>query len=216
MISAVMVGRTKDHKRGPNREPYHDVSDDLKLIISWIQIQSTLTTTFNSVPWGSSFTSFSRGAGVPVNLDVSQAFSSASCRLSLPFLMSFQVSVILTCSIAVSVVLGSSIGMCFTRHLNDHAHRRQAQRSVGSTWLLTLLLLMYPRYESTNIFVFSSYRNFCNTQMHPHTHIATVSDTTYTVYPTRHSLFSDVFKRRAFRIPSLEKTLVSFAGRPNT
>merc|ERR1711871_175962 len=111
---------------------------------------------------GDVFTSLSLGAGKIVNFDIAGVFSLSSCKLSLSFLDSFHFSVIVISTIVVSMLLGIFIGMYATRHPNpdsglngvDNFHRRQAQRSSGTTAMLTLLLLVYPSIANKTFIVF--------------------------------------------------------------
>ena len=93
LVSAVMIARTKNTKTSSRGHNFKQaVSDQVKILVSWLQILGRVTRTFSGVPWGKRFSGFSEGAGAPMSLDLQFILSSlGACNLALPFLQKFQV-----------------------------------------------------------------------------------------------------------------------------
>ena len=140
LVSFVFVKRKKTLHKHHQHDVLEEISAQFKIFTSWLQILSVLTKTFNAVPWGSSFTSFSQSSGTVVNLDLSFLSSMATCSLSLPFLEQYGLSTLYPIAITVAVKLGQCLAMVNVKDVD----RRLAQSAQGDKIFLLFIMLLFP------------------------------------------------------------------------
>ena len=152
LVSFALVKRTKTLKKhAPDKQRLAvEIAALLKILTSWLQIFSVLTKTFNSVPWGSSFTSYSQSSGTVVNLDLSFLSSYAVCSLSLPFLEQYALSAVYPIAITIAVKLGQRAAMI---NVKD-PRRRDAQSAKGDKIFLLFIMLLFPSIANKSFTVF--------------------------------------------------------------
>jgi hypothetical protein len=150
IISFVLVKRTKTLDKHKQHDIVEEISAQFKILTSWLQILSVLTKTFNAVPWGSSFTSFSQSSGTVVNLDLSFLSSMATCSLSLPFLEQYGLSTLYPIAITVAVKLGQCLAMVNVKDVD----RRLAQSAQGDKIFLLFIMLLFPSIANKSFTVF--------------------------------------------------------------
>jgi len=161
-ITALIICRTHAHKE----KKVSELATEVKILVSWLQILSVVSQTFDSVQWPSRFTSASQGANI-VNLDLSFLMASAgACKLALPFMGKFVVSAATPFGLILSVKLAEFVGVrcsgtkkeAETEDKQDKedeivkeeerlhpAHEKlEAQKSASAKMIITLLLLLYP------------------------------------------------------------------------
>ena len=111
LITLIMVFTTHAHKET-------NVSVLLiegKILVSWLQILSVITQTFDSVKWPDKFTSASQATNI-VNLDLSFVLSSAgACTMAVPFMDKFAFSAVSPFGLILSVKLAQIVGMALSR-----------------------------------------------------------------------------------------------------
>jgi hypothetical protein len=140
IVSFVLVKRTKTLDKHKQHDIVEEISAQFKILTSWLQILSVLTKTFNAVPWGSSFTSFSQSSGTVVNLDLSFLSSMATGSLSLPFLEQYGLSTLYPVVITIAIFSGRALAMIGVKDLD----RRLAQTAKGDKIFLLFIMLLFP------------------------------------------------------------------------
>jgi hypothetical protein len=168
LISGVIIVRTTAPTTAGNhhsKKTYSSMEvmfDQLKILVSWLQILSMMTHTFGRVPWGNRFTAFSQSAGAPTNLDLQFILSSSgACSLALPFLEKFQISIVLPFFVVGLIKLAEVLAIQFTkRQIKGKKQARyirdlhKAQRNQGDKIALLMLLLMYPSIANQAFSIF--------------------------------------------------------------
>jgi hypothetical protein len=150
IISFVLVKRTKSLDKHHQHEIVEELLAQFKILMSWLQILSVLTKTFNAVPWGSSFTSFSQSSGTVVNLDLSIVSSLATCKLALPFLEQYGLSTLYPVVITIAIFSGRALAMIGVKDLD----RRLAQTAKGDKIFLLFIMLLFPSIANKSFTVF--------------------------------------------------------------
>jgi hypothetical protein len=150
IISFVLVKRTKTLDKHHQHDILEEISAQFKILTSWLQILSVLTKTFNAVPWGSSFTSFSQSSGTVVNLDLSIVSSLATCKLALPFLEQYGLSTLYPVAITIAIFSGRALAMIGVKDPD----RRLAQTAKGDKIFLLFIMLLFPSIANKSFTVF--------------------------------------------------------------
>jgi hypothetical protein len=150
IVSFVLVKRTKTLDKHKQHDIVEEISAQFKILTSWLQILSVLTKTFNAVPWGSSFTSFSQSSGTVVNLDPSIVSSLATCKLALPFLEQYGLSTLYPVAITIAIFSGQALA---TIGVKD-PDRRLAQAAQGDKIFLLFIMLLFPSIANKSFTVF--------------------------------------------------------------
>ena len=166
LATFISVYKTKTHKQEVHEFLKDHFLGQLRILISWAQIISAVTITFNSVSWPSNFKQSSQFVGF-VNLDVAVLLPYASCRLSLPFgwklgmhiatPVAFVLMIKIATFVAVRMVVEKSKKKSTSRNspttrselAEQRALRTDAQQAQGHNIMLTLLLLIYPSLSTT-------------------------------------------------------------------
>ena len=130
------------------------IAAQVKILASWLQIFSTLTKTFDSVPWGDSFTGYSQGSGSVVNLDISWFTSSAVCSLSLPFLQQFAVSAVFPICVYIAIKSATYLAMLGVVNTTENPNRREAKGAESYVILIMLIMMLFPSIANKSFTVF--------------------------------------------------------------
>jgi hypothetical protein len=149
VISFVIIKKVKTLKKHKDNDPVGSISTQFEVLTSWLQILSVLTKTFDGVPWGESFTSYSKGSGVVVNLDLS-FFLRTSCSMSLPFLE--QVGLLALYPIFITVAI--KLGQCLAMKRIKEKGRLTAQGAMGDKITLLFIMLLFPSIANKSFTVF--------------------------------------------------------------
>ena len=150
MITFIIIKKSKVLKPHAPEGLATMISAEVKILVSWLQIFSVLTKTFDAVPWGKSFTSYSQGSGAVVNLDLSLILSASSCGLSLPFLQGFAISAIFPIGIVIAIKMAQCISYCLTK---DKEHRI-AQVAKADKLMLLFMMMLFPSIANKSFTVF--------------------------------------------------------------
>ena len=142
LFSFVVLKKVKVLKKHGLKSKMVEISAQIKIFASWLQILSVLATTFDAVPWGSSFTSFSQNSGAVVNLDVSFITSSAACSLSLPFLHKFGLSALfpLGTSLVIKLAQFLILKMSVPVKVEDAKNKKMAVEAKADKLVLLFLV----------------------------------------------------------------------------
>lgn len=164
LFTFILVSSTKGFTEEPRREPFHDIYDDVRVFVSWVQIFATITLTFDRVPWGSAFISYNTMLGVPLTFDLQRMLSFSSCQLSLSFLESTMLTNVFAILLLVSAYIGQWLGMRLTCCSRSHdggaskitspEEKIMAQESTGYETILSTALFLYPLLLNRSFNVF--------------------------------------------------------------
>eukprot|EP00946_MAST-07B_sp_MAST-7B-sp1_P005297 g5297.t1 len=127
------------------------------IMISWMQIFSAITVTYDSVSWPDMFADYSLFFGI-INLDINFFMPALDCRLAVPFLDKFALHMATPIAIVVTVLVSKWAAACITvlmwRPKTKGQRRgnrwrltkvaREAQTSYAYKIVLNILLLLYP------------------------------------------------------------------------
>ena len=140
-----------------------DLKSQVTILISWVQVLSAVTVTFDGVPWPASFKAYSQGSGAIVNLDLSWLLSEMSCAFSVPFSVKFLLH-LSTPFVVVLAVKGAHVASVLigkTRQTSavSTARRNVAEhrRGFADHTLFAIMLLLYPGITSR---IFQMFRCF--------------------------------------------------------
>ena len=149
VMSFVIIKKVKTLEKHKENDLMESISTQFAVLTSWLQILSVLTKTFDGVPWGESFTSYSKGSGVVVNLDFS-FFLRTSCSMALPFLEQFGLLALYPIFITVAIKLGQCLAMKRVKEQD----RRTAQGAMGDKITLLFIMLLFPSIANKSFTVF--------------------------------------------------------------
>merc|ERR1712166_1227979 len=139
MISLLCEGKT--NKARSDAEKGSALVGQLKILLTFVQILSSMQTTYNGIPWPLAFISFVIPLGA-INLDVVGLFGANVCSMAVPFAGKFLVHMSMPPMLAVGIIAAYLISNCIkppkTKELQHH---RQAQTLK---LLIGLVLFMYP------------------------------------------------------------------------
>ena len=102
IISLLCEGRT--NKATSDAETGSALVGQLKILLTFIQILSSMKTTYNGIPWPLAFITFVIPLGA-INLDVVGLFGANVCSMSVPFAGKFLVHMSMLPMLAVGIVL---------------------------------------------------------------------------------------------------------------
>ena len=151
----LVVLKTETHTEDNDVATLKDhIAGQASILISWAQIVSAVTVTFNSVSWPTNFSTASQTVGV-VNLDLSFLLPHASCRMSLSFGLKLCIHVATPVACALATKLATFVAIKLSKNISRTS--MDAKDHKGHNILLTLLLLLYPSLTTK---VFTSLRCF--------------------------------------------------------
>ena len=152
-----LIGRLEGNSRGNANGETMMQSDvqvlvgRIKIVWDWVQCFGALTTVFDSVPWPSTFKSFSMHVGDAFNFDLSALLGYSSCRLAVPFLDQFLVHMMFPFFVLVAIMLAR-----LPAHFkNKSPALRQKQHELMVKNGTAVVLLMYPVSGLCGLRVFS-------------------------------------------------------------
>ena len=150
-----VVVKTKTHTEDDDTATVMDhITGEVSILISWAQVVSAVTVTFNSVSWPEDFSGASQTIGF-VNLDLSFLLPYASCNMSL----SYAWKLLIHASTPVACVLTTKFATFVAIKLSNNKSQTstEAKENKGHSIFLTLLLLLYPSLTTK---IFTSLRCF--------------------------------------------------------
>jgi hypothetical protein len=154
LIAFIVVKKTSALTKHKGTTTKVKIGAQVKILASWLQIFSTLTKTFDSVPWGDSFTGYSQGSGSVVNFDISWFTSSAVCTLSLPFLQQFAVSAIFPICVYIAIKLATYLAMLGVVNTTEDPNRREAKEAKSYVMFIMLIMMLFPSIANKSFTVF--------------------------------------------------------------
>lgn len=133
------------------------ILDLVAIMISWMQIFSAITVTYDSVSWPDSFTDYSLSLGI-INLDINFVMPAVDCHLAIPFLDKFALHMATPIAVVLTVgasKLAATALTVLTWHPKTKGQRRgnrwrltkgprEAQNAYAYKIVLNILLLLYP------------------------------------------------------------------------
>jgi len=136
LITLICEGKTNKAAEAGNK-----VFGQIKIMIAFVQILSSMNTTYNGIPWPLAFTTFLVPLGA-INFDVVGLFGTSVCSMAVPFASKFLVHMSMPPMLAVGIVVAyfasNVVKSPKTKHIK--AHRRAHIIKL----LLGLVLFMYP------------------------------------------------------------------------
>jgi hypothetical protein len=117
------------------------VIGQIKIMITFVQILSSMKTTYNGIPWPLEFLSFVVPLGV-INLDVIGLFGTTVCSMAVPFSSKFLVHVSMPPMLSFGIVMANLISKLIrppqTTESRNHRWAATSKQFIG------MLLFMYP------------------------------------------------------------------------
>ena len=113
LLALFLIYRTKGHHKKKDISP---TTTEVKILISWLQILSVVSQTFDSVKWTPGFTAASQSTNI-VNLDVTALFGNipAACTMAIPFMSKFAVSASAPIGFTLAIKLGEMVAIMLTK-----------------------------------------------------------------------------------------------------
>ena len=136
LIYLTCEGKTNNAAQAGNK-----VFGQIKIMIAFVQILSSMKTTYNGIPWPLAFTLFLIPLGA-INLDVVGLFGTSVCSMAVPFASKFLVHMSMPPMLAVGIIAAYFVSKRVKPPKTEHfkAHRRAQVIKL----LLGLILFMYP------------------------------------------------------------------------
>ena len=123
------------------------------IIISWLQILSALTITYN-ISWPSNFSTFSKSAGSFVNLDLFFFLSIGSCQMAVPFINKFLLQILTPVLFALAVVAAwLLLKICHGRKKGWKAIQK-ARSEQAQSIVVVVVQLIYPKLATATFRMF--------------------------------------------------------------
>ena len=136
LLNLLCEGKTEHAASKSNK-----IVGQLKILIGFIQILSSMKTTYNGIPWPSDFLSFTIPLTV-INLDIVELFGASFCSMAVSFSYKFIVHMAMPPMLAVGILFAYLISRIIkpakTKELIAH---RKAQTFK---LLIAMTLFMYP------------------------------------------------------------------------
>merc|ERR1712166_612213 len=162
MIVPVFIGVIisllwENFEKKVNKENGSVLVGQLKILLTFVQILSSMQTTYNGIPWPLAFTAFVIPLGA-INLDIVGLFGANVCSMAVSFTGKFLVHMSMPPMLAVGIVLAYLISNCLkppkTKELQHHRKAQTLKLLIG------LVLFMYPELATRcfQMFKCSSFR----------------------------------------------------------
>mgnify|MGYP006076322223 CR=1 FL=1 len=137
----VLIYLTCEGKTNKAAQAGNKVFGQIKIMIAFVQILSSMKTTYNGIPWPLAFTLFLIPLGA-INLDVVGLFGTSVCSMAVPFASKFLVHMSMPPMLAVGIIAAYFVSKYLKPPKTEHfkAHRRAQTIKL----LLGLILFMYP------------------------------------------------------------------------
>ena len=112
LIAFILIYRTQGHHK---KKDISSTKTEIKILVSWLQILSVISQTFDSVKWTPGFTSVSQSTNI-VNLDVTALFGNipAACTMAIPFMSKFAVSASAPIGFTLAIKFGELLAIMLT------------------------------------------------------------------------------------------------------
>ena len=126
------------------------VVGQVKILILFAQLLSSMSNVFDAVPWPSSFMLFATYFSLPFNLDFLAGFALGSCNLSLDPLDAFSVHMstvpLLAAAVTASYLCTTKISCCVASTVGaaERSHMTQSRRELAIKTFIFTVQLMYP------------------------------------------------------------------------
>merc|ERR1719272_249609 len=146
MIVPVFIGVIisllwENFEKKVNKEKGSVLVGQLKILLTFIQILSSMQTTYNGIPWPLAFINFVIPLGA-INLDIVGLFGANVCSMAIPFAGKFLVHMSMPPMLAVGIIAAYLISNCVkppkTKELQHHRKAQTLKLLIG------LVLFMYP------------------------------------------------------------------------
>ena len=156
IITLIVMFKTSSIKVVADETRLERISGFISILVSWLQVLSALTETYNFA-WPSLFATYSKSSGTVVNLDFFSAFAISNCQFAIPFINRFLLQgltpIVLLCSIWLGLFV-SQITCCLkgtevARKKVQFARKNQAQQLS-----LLLMQLLYPKLAMRSFLMF--------------------------------------------------------------
>ena len=124
----------------------------ISILISWLQILSSLTITYK-LSWPGSFTTYSQGTGVAANLELMNLLTFSNCHFAVPFINKFILQVMGPPLFVSSIFFAWLLFSCMSKTKDK---RLQKARKGQAIQLCVLIIqLLYPKLST---FTFQMFR----------------------------------------------------------
>merc|ERR1711865_1025628 len=113
----------------------------IKILLTFLQILSSINTTYNGIPWPLAFLTFVIPLGA-INLNLVGLFGASFCSMSVPFASKFIVHMAMPPMLAIGIFLAYVISKICKPHTTEEliAHRKAQTFKL----LIAMILFMYP------------------------------------------------------------------------
>ena len=127
----------------------------VSIIVSWLQVLSALTVTYN-MAWPIHFATYSKGTGAVVNLDIMSLLAVGSCQLAMPFLNKFLLQMLTPPVFVAAVGLASGCVRCCDKKTSHRqaAEVRRARSEQAVQLAVVVIQLLYPKLATRTFQVF--------------------------------------------------------------
>jgi hypothetical protein len=123
------------------------------IIVSWLQILSALTITYN-IGWPSNFATYSKSTGTIVNLDLMTILSLASCQLAVPFINKFLLQILTPPFLTTAVVLAWLMLKMFHGKQTGWRKVQKARSEQAQSIIIIVVQLVYPKLATATFRMF--------------------------------------------------------------
>merc|ERR1712166_36672 len=136
LLNLLCEGKTQDAAAKSSR-----MMGQIKILIAFVQILSSMQTTYNGIPWPTAFLSFTMPLKA-INLDVVGLFGASFCSMSVPFASKFIVHMSMPPMLAIGILLAYVVSKIYKASTTQEliAHRKAQTFKL----LIAMFLFMYP------------------------------------------------------------------------
>jgi hypothetical protein len=120
-----------------------EIADQLAIMISWAQILSSVTLTYDGVLWPAAFETFSLGASF-VDIDLPVILPLVHCQLAISFLDKFMLHLATPFAVVLTVKLALFAAKARGAKTPLINRQLEAQRAISDKCIFFMLLLLYP------------------------------------------------------------------------
>ena len=125
----------------------------ISIVISWLQILSALTVTYN-IGWPSHFALYSKGTGSLVNLDLFFFLSIGSCQLAVPFINKFLLQILTPPLFTLSVFAAWAVLKIVEVKKKTRPNIQKARNEQAQSIVIIVIQLIYPKLATATFRMF--------------------------------------------------------------
>ena len=136
MVSLLCESKTQNVAAKTNK-----TIGQIKILVGFVQILSSMQTTYNNIPWPTAFIAFTIPL-VAINLDVVGLFGTSYCSMAVPFAYKFIIHMSIPPMLAIGILLAYVVSkICKPPETKELTAHRKAQTFK---LLIAMILFMYP------------------------------------------------------------------------